>query len=121
MWELKEGTLKHQTKRRSLYLTRKKLSRKVINSGDQTKRVLEKMAIALKERDNNHSPFLVTGAYKTKYKKVRPVDANDGTGEGPGGRPDWFERSKAREYPQEHTRKYKNYLLPRILAILRGL
>jgi RNase H-like domain found in reverse transcriptase/Integrase zinc binding domain len=120
MWELKEGTSKHRTKRRSPYPTRKELSRKVMNSGDQTKRALEKMAIALEEKDNNHSPFLVAGAYKTKDKKVRPVDANDGTGEGPGGRPDWFERSKAREYPQKHTGKYKNYLLPRISAIPRG-
>jgi hypothetical protein len=91
-----------------------------MNSGDQTKRALEKMAKALEEKDNNHSPFLVAGAYKTKDKKVRPVDANNGTGEGPGGCPDWFERSKAREYPQEYTGKYKDYLLPRISAIPRG-
>jgi hypothetical protein len=70
MWELKESTLKYQTKRCSLYLTRKKLSKKVMNSGNQTKRALEKMAIALKEKDNNYSLFLVTGAYKTKNKKV---------------------------------------------------
>jgi hypothetical protein len=46
------------------------------------------MAIALKEKDNNHSSFLVTGTYKIKDKKVRPVDTNNGTREGPGGRPD---------------------------------
>jgi hypothetical protein len=69
-----------------------------MNSGNQTKRVLEKMAKALKEKDNNYSLFLVTGVYKIKDKKIRPVDTNNGTGEGPGRYPDWFERSKAREY-----------------------
>jgi hypothetical protein len=62
------------------------------------KRVLEKIAKALKEKDNNYSLFLVIGIYKTKNKKVRPVDTNNRTGEGPDRYPDWFERSKAREY-----------------------
>jgi hypothetical protein len=84
------------------------------------KKILEKMVIALEDKDNYQSPFLVAGAYKTKDKKVRPVDANNGTGEGPGGHPDWFARSKAREYPQEHIGKYKEHLLPRITAIPRG-
>jgi hypothetical protein len=34
------------------------------------KRVLEKIAKALKEKNNNYSLFLVTGIYKTKDKKV---------------------------------------------------
>ena len=41
------------------------------------------MAIALKEKDNNHSLFLVTGTYKTKNKKVWLVDTNNETREGP--------------------------------------
>jgi hypothetical protein len=34
------------------------------------KRVLEKMAKAFKEKDNNYSLFLVIGIYKTKDKKI---------------------------------------------------
>jgi hypothetical protein len=56
------------------------------------------MAKALKEKNNNYSLFLVTGVYKTKNKKVRLIDTNNGTGEGPNRYPDWFERSKAKEY-----------------------
>jgi hypothetical protein len=62
------------------------------------KRVLEKIAKALKEKDNNYSLFLITGVYKIKDKKVRPVDTNNRTGKGPSRCPDWFERSKARKY-----------------------
>jgi hypothetical protein len=120
MWKLKNEYSELQTKRRSPYPTRKERSRKAMNSGDQMKKMLEKMATALEDKDNYQSPFLVAGAYKTKDKKVRPVDANDGTGEGPGGHPDWFARSKAREHPQEHIGKYKEHLLPRITAIPRG-
>lgn len=42
---------------------------------------------------------LVNTAYKRKGRKVRPVDATDRTGEGPGGRSDWYKRSKERETP----------------------
>jgi hypothetical protein len=62
------------------------------------KRVLEKMAKAFKEKDNNYSLFLVIGVYKTKDKKVQLIDTNNGTREDPNRYPDWFERSKAREY-----------------------
>jgi hypothetical protein len=56
------------------------------------------MAKTLKKKDNNYSLFLVTEIYKTKNKKVRLVDTNNRTGKGPNRYPDWFERSKAREY-----------------------
>jgi hypothetical protein len=56
------------------------------------------MAKAFKEKDNNYSLFLVIGVYKIKNKKVQLVDTNNRTREGPGRYPDWFERSKAREY-----------------------
>jgi hypothetical protein len=62
------------------------------------KRVLEKMAKAFKEKDNNYSLFLVIGVYKIKDKKVQLIDTNNRTREGSGRYPDWFERSKAREY-----------------------
>lgn len=62
----------------------------------------------------------VAAAYKSKAKKVRPVDANDGTGDGPGGFTDWYARAKLREHKQEHIGKYKDHLLPRITAIPRG-
>ncbi|KAF8846531.1 hypothetical protein BDZ45DRAFT_608835, partial [Acephala macrosclerotiorum] len=81
---------------------------------------MERIALSL---DNpNLGPFNidVNTAYKPKSRKVRFVDLTDGTGEVPGGRKDWFERSKARETPQEHTGKYARYLLPRIVSILKG-
>jgi hypothetical protein len=56
------------------------------------------MAKAFKEKDNNYSPFLVIEVYKTKDKKVRLVDTNNGTREGPNRYLDWFKKSKARKY-----------------------
>jgi len=38
-------------------------------------------------------------AYKPKSKKVQLVNANNGIGEGPRGRLDWYTQSKAREVP----------------------
>jgi hypothetical protein len=62
------------------------------------KRVLEKIAKALKEKDNNYSLFLVIEVYKTKDKKVQLVDTNNRTRKGPNRYLDWFKRSKARKY-----------------------
>jgi hypothetical protein len=56
------------------------------------------MAKALKEKDNNYSLFLVTKIYKIKDKKIQLIDTNNRTGKGPNRYPDWFKRSKAREY-----------------------
>jgi hypothetical protein len=62
------------------------------------KRILEKIAKAFKEKDNNYSSFLVIGIYKIKNKKVWLVNTNNRTGKGPGRYPDWFKRSKTRKY-----------------------
>jgi reverse transcriptase-like protein/integrase-like protein len=62
----------------------------------------------------------VNAAYKRKDKKVQPVNANDGTGSKPGGRPDWYERSFERFRQQEPKGKYCDYLLPRIAEFPRG-
>jgi hypothetical protein len=35
--------------------------------------------------------------YKRKAQKVQLVNTNDRSGDRPGGRPDWYKRSKARE------------------------
>jgi hypothetical protein len=67
-----------------------------------------------------HKTIDVNTAYKKKAQKVQPVDANDGTGDGPGGRRDWYKRSRARDTPQEHTGKYKEHLLLRIASFPRG-
>ena len=67
-----------------------------------------------------HKTIDVNTAYKKKAQKVQPVDANDGTGDGPGGRRDWYKRSRVRDTPQEHTGKYKEHLLPRIASFPRG-
>ena len=48
------------------------------------------------------------------------MNHNDGTGEGPRGRVDWFERSKARETTQGQGGRYKDHLLPQITSIPRG-
>ena len=81
---------------------------------------MAKMEAALAEPRVSQGEISVFTAYKPKSKKVQPVNANDGTGEGPGGRPDWYARSKAREVPQEHTGRYKDHLLPRISGIPKG-
>jgi len=91
-----------------------------MESKDPVKRELEKMARALEGAADEELGVVVAAMYKGKDKKVRPVDANDGTGDPPGGRYDWYERSKARECPQEHVGVYRDYLLPRITSIPRG-
>ena len=97
----KEGTAKLQTK------DGEKQERSVSKASQRkSKRALQSLRIA--------------AAYKSKAKKVRPVDANDGTGDNPGGLADWYARAKLREHKQEHIGKYKDHLLPRITAIPRG-
>jgi hypothetical protein len=46
------------------------------------------MAKAFKEKNNNYSLFLVIGIYKTKNKKIQPVDTNNRTGKGSSKYPD---------------------------------
>jgi hypothetical protein len=43
--------------------------------------------------------FRVATAYKTKANKVRLVDSSDADGSKPGGRIDWFEKSKVDDIP----------------------
>ena len=62
----------------------------------------------------------ISTAYKPKAKKVRPINKNDGLGRAPGGRLDWYERSFARDTPQEHIGQFNDHLLPRRTAIPRG-
>jgi hypothetical protein len=85
---------------------------------------LRKPPFASKSEQRERTPkavkLNVNAAYKPKAKKVQPVNRNDGTGGGPGGRADWFERSKARETPQEQEGKYRDYLLPRITSVPKG-
>ena len=69
-----------------------------MNSGDQIKRVLEKIAIAFKEKNNNYSLFLVTEIYKIKNKKIQLINTNNRIRKGPSKYPDQFKRSKTREY-----------------------
>lgn len=72
-------------------------------------------------KDESRGRYLeVNAAYKRKDKKVRPVDANDGTGRGPGGRADWYERSKIRGKDQPPIGKYGDLFLPRFATIERG-
>ncbi len=61
----------------------------------------------------------INAAYKTKDKKVQPVDEADGVGNVPGGRRDWYERSKARDVPQEQFGRYQHHLIPRFSDIPR--
>jgi hypothetical protein len=63
--------------------------------------------------------YTVNGAYKTKDKKVQPVDQADEEGKKPGGRRDWYSRSKTRDTPQEQIGIYQQYILPRISDIPR--
>lgn len=112
--------LENGAERQSLYPTEEERSRRIFEHGSEGETRMERIALSL---DNpNLGPFNidVNTAYKPKSRKVRPVDLTDGTGEAPGGRKDWFERSKARETPQEHTGKYARYLLPRIASIPKG-
>ena len=107
------------TMRSSPYSERDRM-RKASHGKSKNQTETARMEAALTKPWMNQGKINVSTAYKPKSKKVQPINANDGTGEGPGGRPDWYERSKAREVPQEHTGKYKDHLLPRISGIPRG-
>ena len=103
-----------------IYPTTKERARAARNSTDEYKRNMENMVAQLQGPYQPNDSFMVATLYKRKAQKVRPVDANDGTGEGPGGHPDWYERSKTRDFPQPHVGKYAEYLLPRISKLPRG-
>ncbi len=119
MWK-EQGVETKQPEPYSPYPSEKERSRAALASKDRTKRHVEQMAVALKEPWDETRPISVSAMYKKKAQKVQPVDANDGTGDPPGGRFDWYQRSKARDYKQPHTGKYKDFLLPRITPIPRG-
>ena len=95
--------------------------RRADNGFPKIREEVAKMEAYLKGADHK-DPYCinVTTAYKPKAKKVQPVDANDGTGETPGGRRDWYVLSKERDFKQPQTGKYKDYLLPRFCSIPRG-
>jgi hypothetical protein len=61
----------------------------------------------------------VNTMYKTKDKKIRPVDQADSIGSTPGGRLDWYERSKARDIPQKQEGRYQDHIIPRFSDIPR--
>jgi hypothetical protein len=58
--------------------------------------IFESKSEAAPEVLNEAFNLQVNTAYKRKAQKVQPINANDGSGEGPGGRPDWYARSKDR-------------------------
>jgi hypothetical protein len=82
--------------------------------------IFESKSEAAPEVLNEAFNLQVNTAYKRKAQKVQPINANDGSGEGPGGRPDWYARSKDRMPAQEPEGKYKDHLLPRIAKFPRG-
>jgi len=73
-----------------------------------------------KAPEKRHRIVRARTAYKPKHKKVRPQDVNDGTGEGPGGKPDWYKRSQTRFKEQPPEGKYARHLLPRIAPFPKG-
>ena len=58
-------------------------------------------------------------AYKTKAKKVRPVDPSGTDGSKPGGCLDWFEKSKASDVPSRLGR-YSDWITPKFSDIQKG-
>jgi hypothetical protein len=73
-----------------------------------------------RKRIQEQSSVEVNAAYKSKAKKVVPVDFGDGMGEKPGGREDWYERSKLRDTKQQQKGQFQEYLIPRFCDIPRG-
>ena len=63
--------------------------------------------------------FQVATAYKTKAKKVRPVDPSGTDGSKPGGCLDWFEKSKASDVPSRLGR-YSDWITPKFSDIQKG-
>jgi len=120
---MKRREEKHTTR---WYPTDNERSLKMLNSKDTHKKELEKMARDLlgpasEEKIGNDSFQLrVRTVYKNKANKIRPVDANDGTGNGPGGRHDWYQRSKGRDLPQQQFGDYQKHLIPRFSRLPRG-
>ena len=112
--------------RNRVYPTDNERSLSAINSRDEHRRNLEKIARDLLSPRvdgkvlGDSFELRVTTLYKNKATKVRPVDANDGTGAGPGGRHDWYQRSKDRDKPQPQAGKYREHLIPRFSSLPRG-
>jgi len=61
----------------------------------------------------------VRTAYKRKAERSLPVDEVDRVGLPPGGKKDWYERSKTRDTPQEQVGEFQDLLLPRICNLVR--
>ena len=72
------------------------------------------------QRPQNEETVDIIAVYKSKAKKVCPVDANDGTGSALGGKSDWYERLKERDVVQEQIGRFKEYLLPCFTKVPRG-
>lgn len=58
--------------------------------------------------------------YKSKAKKVQPVNEADQIGEAPGGKDDWYERSRVRDTQQDQHGRFQHLLLPRFSNLPRG-
>lgn len=65
------------------------------------------------------TPYRVSTAYKTKDKKVRPVDSGESDGSRPGGVTDWMERSKATDV-KHPPGPYDKWILRKFSGIQRG-
>jgi hypothetical protein len=65
------------------------------------------------------TPYRVSTAYKTKDKKVRPVDSRESDGSRPGGVTDWMERSKATDV-KHPLGPYNKWLVQKFSGIQRG-
>jgi hypothetical protein len=111
------------------YPTDRERSENTLRYGRSEARRLEQMTREMKDPLSKDTPEIdyeryntiqVNTMYKPKAKKVRPVNLNDGTGDGPGGKSDWLERSHHRFKDQEPTGKYRDHLLPRIAPFEKG-
>ena len=55
--------------------------------------------------------------YKSKAKKMQPINKANGINDPLKGKDNWYECLKAQDTPQQQVRKYQHLLLPRFSAI----
>lgn len=75
---------------------------------------------AIADHDHGSKLYCVNTAYKRKANKVRPLDIDSGTGETPGGLPDWRAKVITEEEPKPDDSKFSDLVHPKVSNILRG-
>jgi hypothetical protein len=80
-------------------------------------RIVDSLSLCSNPYSGQIRPFRVSTAYKTKANKVQPVDSSETDGSKPGGRLDWFEKSKLDDVLCQDSGQYSDWITPKFSDI----